>query len=430
MVLRHRTVRAAAGALVRRIAGPLHQLIGRIVVPIPPTCRVYVDAISFNHDPSTFTSDAINIRHDRSQPVQVPEWTRGQPAGTVSPAAYCIEETAGNDVFIRVRFTTGPGTSVAWVSASGGGVLGGIDPIRVNFANGVSVPEFVQIPLGNHTLAASPGIHDIEWQWQFRCLVGNTYWDMNRSAHRIYVLRRAPREPWNQIPGSDHNPWTTALDYACAVPPVTWVQDPFDAVADALAEALNWGGVNANAADVVYDVAATMPHYAIGSTFELTKFLERLRGGLGNGDKVNCSDCACAITTLANLLGCDLWEGEILTGAVNPLVPIGFGQWWDPGIGFLPSPTAPAPGSTLLYHEVAWKTDAVADSLIWDLCYVVNGFEDPGNPQTPHPTMRVVQLPYGVQFADPAAFDYREQLAQPASVGNTVPAAKMRRKVT
>jgi hypothetical protein len=187
------------------------------------------------------------------------------------------------------------------------------------------------------------------------------------------------------------------------------VPDPLDALAVGLAEKLNSGG-NTSVANVTYDVAATIPHYA-GSNFQLTEFLDLLKGGMGNGNLVNCTDCACIMTTFANLLGCDLWEGQISTNNVHPVIPIGRTQWFVAGVGDLPSPMAPALLGTLLYHEVAWKADTVLAAPIWDICYLVNGFKDPANAQRPHPTARLIYYPYGVRYDDPNAFDYREKLA-------------------
>jgi threonine dehydrogenase-like Zn-dependent dehydrogenase len=38
---------------------------------------IRVDAIKFNHDPSSAANDALNLRRNASQWVNVPEWRRG-----------------------------------------------------------------------------------------------------------------------------------------------------------------------------------------------------------------------------------------------------------------------------------------------------------------------------------------------------------------
>jgi hypothetical protein len=350
-----------------------------------------------------------------------------------------VQDTAGRPITIKAKLVTSRGTTrAAEVKASGGGVLGALDPTVVNFASGVSVPEFVDLTLNHHSIGGG-GVHgvkleDVEWQWMYRCPPDATWHQMEKTRHRIYIVRREPRGPWKQQPFPDaQNPWAKALDFACGITSGSWEPDPFDGIAAGVAERLNWGGVNANAARLVYDIVTTGSHYSFqapSSTFDLTKVLERLAGGIGNGDKVNCTDCACIMTTFANLLGCDLWEGQIFTGEVNATIPIGWGQWWLPKDGFLASATEPGT-SFLNYHEVAWTDDLVPGKRIYDICYLVNGQEDPNNAQRSHPTSRLIYYPYGVGFADQAAFDYREKLAAPLSVGNTVPdlTTKTRREV-
>jgi hypothetical protein len=403
--------------------------------PIPKrTCQVNVAAIMFNHDPASLTRDAMNIRRNFDENVMVPEWV--SPLSWFprnDPAAYCAQETAGQTITIKVRFRASPGVASAEVRASGGGVLGPIPAFGVIFdENGFS--EFVEVALPNHTIASGVRVEDIQWRWEYRCPMENAFRGMDRTAHRIYVVLREPREPWTQASGSNQNPWTDALDLACTASPNQGFADPLDAIAVGLAELLNWGGSNANPGQLEYDDVTTSPHYAgtnSDSQFALSKYIERLNGGVGNGPLVNCTDCACIMTTFANLLGCDLWEGQIFTSFVNPTIPIGRGQWWLPQTGYLPSPTSPAEPEFLLYHEVAWKGDTVLGTLVWDICYLTNGFEDPTTPQRPDPTNRVMWYPYGDPFAEQTIFDYRERLAARDDIANTVPdpSSKVRRTV-
>jgi hypothetical protein len=404
-----------------------------------PKCEIGLAAIRFNHNPASLTNDALNIRIDYRQLARSPEWTQGLPDAAQSPAAYSVQDTAGRPITIKAKFVTPrPATRVAEVKTSGGGVLGALDPTTVNFTAGVSVPEFVDLPLNHHSIG-SGGVYgvkfeDIEWQWMYRCPPEATWHQMDKTRHRIYVVRREPRGPWKQQPfPDDQNPWAKALDFACSITGGGWEPDPFDGIAAGIADRLNWGGVNANAARLAYDIVTTGSHYSSptpGSLFDLTRVLDRLAGGIGNGEKVNCTDCACIMTTFANLLGCELWEGQIFTGEVNATIPIGLGQWWLPHQGFLASATDPGTDQ-LFYHEVAWKDDLVVGNRIYDICYLVNGQEDPNNPQRSHPTSRLMYYPYGVRFADQAAFDYREKLAAPLNVGNTIPdpTSKTRRPV-
>ncbi len=117
------------------------------------SCDLKLAAISFNHDTNGLTGDAINVRKNFTTTVAPPEWTPAVTSAADSPAAYAIAETQGHKITIKAKFTISPwGATQAEIKADGGGVLGGLDPQIVNFANGVSVPEFVSFELGHHTI--------------------------------------------------------------------------------------------------------------------------------------------------------------------------------------------------------------------------------------------------------------------------------------
>src|SRR5262245_47497764 len=74
------------------------------VIPILLLCascaRLRVEQISFNHDSSSSTGDALNIRRNFSQTVNVPEWVSGQTAPPDSPAAFVGDRV----VTVKARF--------------------------------------------------------------------------------------------------------------------------------------------------------------------------------------------------------------------------------------------------------------------------------------------------------------------------------------
>ena len=420
---------------IQRISQLLRELLARWPrVFRAAGCRANVDAIWFNHDSSSLTSDALNIRRSYANAVDLPEWTAGKTLPEQSPAAYSIADTKGHSLTIKVRFTApDPQTASAEVKAVGGGILGDLDPKTIHFTGGRSTPEFIEFALSHHAIGER-GLHgitieDIEWQWMYRCVGEREWHQADRTRHRVYVVLSEPTGPWKQQPFPDpQNPWTDALDLACSITGSPWTSDPFFDLAAMLSEVINGGGVHANIARLEYDIQATVSHYA-WDTFDLTAFLDRWRGGTGNGPHVNCTDCACIITTLANLLGCDLWEGQTTGGDINAVMPIGFGQWWAPHFGFLPNATAATGANWLGFHEVAWRGDVVIGQLIYDVCYLVNGWEDSMHPQQPHPTIRVTDYPYGVIFADVATFDYQDKLAYRSGSIVPVAASKTRREV-
>ena len=68
--------------------------------------NVLLDAIKFNHDPTSATFDALNIRKNDKQLITVPEWRRGISVNPEdSPAAYALFETRGNVITISAYKT-------------------------------------------------------------------------------------------------------------------------------------------------------------------------------------------------------------------------------------------------------------------------------------------------------------------------------------
>src|SRR5262245_23044014 len=69
------------------------------------SCDLKLAAISFNHDSSALTADAMNVRKNFTDTISAPEWTPGKTAATDSPAAYAIKETQGHKITIKAKFT-------------------------------------------------------------------------------------------------------------------------------------------------------------------------------------------------------------------------------------------------------------------------------------------------------------------------------------
>jgi hypothetical protein len=152
-------------------------------------------------------------------------------------------------------------------------------------------------------------------------------------------------------------------------------------------------------------------HYALGA-FNCTAFLERLRGGIGNGVYVNCTDCATILSTFANVLGCDLWQSRMGWGFdLNPLLAIG-SSVWQTACGW----------GAFSYHEVAWKGACTANEEVCDACLQVDGDPDPTTP--PHTPL----LPVNLRFGNPGDGVYRDRLATPAGRPNCAPQPTTRQR--
>lgn len=392
-------------------------------------------AIKFNHTSRSATNDALTIRRNATTSVSVPEWRQGfstQPED--SPAAYAIAKVAGNTVTIQARFvrTDAKLDSVEvraldddarpprqqgclgfllfllWllIRALTGNVLGEVQRRTITFGPS-GITGFETFTLKKTRIAtAGVGAYTTRWRWQYR--IGRGSWtDFETTRHRIYLVLDVPTAPWVQTAGSTQLPWTEVLDKACAWAATTKSAD--DAAAAVTRAVYNLGpGV------VTYDCpGGGSTHYAQGG-FDCTGFLERLAGGFGNGQYVNCTDCATILSTFANVLGCDLWQSRMASGfGLNPMLGIG-SNTWEPCCGW----------SGFSYHEVAWKGNCDVDDRLYDACLQVDGDADPTAP--PHTAL----LPVNMRFGNTGDGEYRDHLATPAGRPNCNPQPQTRQRRT
>jgi hypothetical protein len=400
---------------------------------------VFLEAVKLNHDGSSATSDALNVRRNKTTMVNVPEWVRGvsvQPED--APAAYSIAETKGNTLTIQARFSTdkeklkkkgveiravdpaadppgGPGCAggclgilkwLGWlIRLLVGNVLGDVKARQVSFdATGWTAFETFE---REHVRLwdVGVGVHTTTWRWQYRDKANGPWIDFATSDHRVYVLLELPKAPWQQTPynaGNTQLPWTDVLDRACM-----W---GFGATSrDAAAAKITANVYGLGPSVVQYDCPNGGMSWYSGGVFSCAAFLERLTGGIGLGIYVNCSDCATIVSTFANAVGCDLWQSRMgpQTGYwfdLNELLAIGSNVWQ----------TACSWGN-FNYHEVAWKDGCTANDPVWDACLQVDGDPDPTS--APH----VPLLPVGLRFGTPGSMEYLDRLVAPGSRPNCVP---------
>lgn len=380
-------------SILLRLINKNHQPIGVVMSEKKPApFKIDIEAIQFNHDTSSLRNDAMNIRRNMKTEVITPEWKKGANRPEDSPAAYALDETKGESITIKAKFTLTPyPTGQFHIKAEDGGVLGALASRVVKFKNGISQPEFVSFKLKSHTIGKS-GIQkeDIQWKWKYRAVGEKEWHDMRTTAHRIYIVLREPGEPWKQQPFPDNqNPWTAVLEYAC-----TWALNEKDAdtASGKVTAAVN------SVPGIKYDIVRGSTNYAFGSQVDLSKFLERLEGGTGLGEKVNCTDCAAMVSTFSNIVGCRLWQSRMgSTFRCNKVVVIGYTNWAVPfDWGFS-------------YHEVAWKDECSEKDPLFDACLEVDGDDDPTSP--PH----VPLLPVDIPFFIPGSVKYKERLVAPIS---------------
>lgn len=387
-------------------------------------------AIKFNHDSNSATNDALNIRRNATQFVNVPEWQRGLSINPEdSPAAYAIAETQGHTITIQAKFRRtnnaiqtaeiravdptvepqSPGGCIAFLlwlirsilRALFGNVLGDVKAKQVTFQaggeTGFETFDLQHLRLWN----AGVGVRTTTWRWQYRLDPGDPWTDFETTSHRIYSVLAVPKLPWQQTPynsGNTQLPWTEVMDYACG-----WAV--LKGNVDDAAAAVTRNVYNLGPSVIEYDCpGGGSTNYAWGS-FNCTAFLERLRGGIGLGHYVNCSDCATITSTFANILGCDLWQSQMGYGfALNPILGIGSSAWQPACMIDYPDIWS----GSFSYHEVAWKDACTADDHIFDACLEVDADADPtAAPQT-------ALLPVNMRFGEPGDGDYRDRLATPA----------------
>jgi hypothetical protein len=379
-----------------------------------------VVAVCFDHARGHPDSITIPLRYDLSEAVSLPEWARGQR--TPSVAAYCLDRLPAT-VFVLVRFAASPGQTApvqirAVARPSPGSptigqlILPNLTPQQVNFAAGDS--GWIPFAFDAASLTFGVNAGTFEWVWQI-WLDGSQAWaDFDVSSHRLYVLAAAPTAPWRTTPARPDNlglPRVDLLDHACR-----WAYGA--RTPDEVAQRITGAIHDLGGATFVYDAVVGAPHYSVlgAPLFLCDAFIDRLRGGEGAGGMVNCSDCATLVSTVANLLGADLWQSKmgLIDGGflLNPILSIGLSDWSTLFGGFT-------------FHEVAWSGQCGNDDLVYDACCMVDADADPTS--APH----TARLPTGERFGAPGDDGYRDRIAAPQSrnLCEPRPALRVRRSV-
>lgn len=360
---------------------------------------IAVETIQFNHD----LGGALNVRRDALESVTLPEWRRYACVNPEdSPAVYPTAAAQSNAITIQVTLScTDHEIRQAEIR-----VPRHVREHTVNFppsigdADGTaaptSTPELFEL-IDPPAAVAEVGVQDVEWRWEYRIPPHGDWHQMaTPTRHRLYTVLDPPSAPWSQNPSSTQVPWVSALDYACY-----WAEGA--QTKDEAARRITENVYALGPAVVQYDFPnGGATHYS-NRFFDLTAFLDRLRGGRGNGRYVNCTDCATIVSTFANLVGCDLWQSQMgYSFQVNPMQVIG-------------SPTM-SESIDFYYHEVAWNGECTADYNLWDACLKVNYGANP------------TEAPFDLLLSCNVEFpEYRDRLASPGQ-GNCEPRQRTRRR--
>ena len=356
-----------------------------------------VEEVHFNHNPNSVSGDALTIaKNGASGAVVAPEWRR-LPVKR-DPCAYALGAISG-PVTIKVRFSGGPPGGTRKIRAIDAnpvppqqagcagflvwliqtilhalfGTVGEVLERKVTFdAAGNSALE--TFTLNASYLGANGFVtkRNTLWRWQYRSGGWN---DFDTTDHTMYITADLPTAPWVQTGNASQLPWATALDRACI-----WAvgKKTKDDVAAAIAFEVN------RVPNVSY-TPATMFGF---NNYQLTSYLNALGGG---NFVMNCTDAADAVTTLSNLLGCNLAEGRFFNMQTRQFLtlsgdPNNVADWvsWNWG-----------------YHEICWLND-FSSNTVWDGCLQL----DMSNVAGTH----IAQLPVKMPFSVPDPNDYKTRL--------------------
>ena len=266
-------------------------------------------------------------------------------------------------------------------------LLGAPATTPVVIRQGISVHKgqnvFVPFEL-NRELTPDLGIgkHLIRWQWQYQDpALGLNHWvDMETTEHEIFVTLDTPNFPWTTRPWYNRKlklsnyPWIEVMKVACK-----WAEGAKTrkkAAEKITKRFYNHPGfvytlspqyiTQANDCPCPDDKLHHKSQYEGLEAIDLRKYfmLSRLMNNIRNCNQnllVNCDDCAHAVASLANILGCDLVAGNLQGSpetnprlstyveenkfCINPVQPIGngiCGQVDEEGKNFF------------IYHTIAW----------------------------------------------------------------------------
>jgi hypothetical protein len=356
-------------------------------------------SVTFNHDPATSRTSALNIRKNGQEFARIPEWRAGD--SDPFPAAYSITDTAGARVEVKADLT-GPANARLEVRAIPATpfafhALGPTATVTVRFPpNGTR--RGIGFTLLNPLFAQTGvGVYDVSWRWQARDGGSSPWRDFDTSSHRIYVVLRQPTRPWVQQPFSTDNtqlPWAEVLNWACR-----WAA--FAQSTDRAATAITSAVFQLGPRRIVYDCRDGNPTNYSFPEFDCTAFLERLAGGYGRGSRVNCTDCATIVSTFANCIGADLWQSRMF----NQIVPFRCNLMRTIGAQFF---EAVCGTGFFNYHEVAWEGACSDLDDVYDACLEVFAPAPPSIPLVPY-------MPADLNFGWSPGTSYRDLLVSPVS---------------
>lgn len=272
---------------------------------------VRIEGISFQGHPGALPL-LVNQRV-----IVPPEWRPGHQA---HPAALA-EPNPLVGLPITVELSSDQPTGQVEVKAirAGGsmGSVGDVRVFRVDFAGGTRVSVPCHATLSDNRV----GVGTVHWQWQYD--TGSGWEDAGVSAHELAITIATPNPPWSVTPGETDRtlPWWEVVRHAgTAAAGAQTVNDAATKLADHTfsAPAYQWGSSHVYATNAF----ETPPR------FDCALFLRLLARDPNVTTLVDCSDLAAALSTFANVLGCNLKQVAINQFMIaNPVVLAGHTKW-------------------------------------------------------------------------------------------------------
>ncbi len=365
--------------------------------------------VLLNHDADDKRGSALNLRASLTAPLPLPEWQlRADGSVRLAPAAYACRTLVPGLLLVgaQVRWLGAPRASIevrALVATAPGdprpGLLGEVAARPVALGpDGLSGRVLFDLR-GAWIASAAVGVHRVAWRWQWRAQAGEPWTDFALTQHEVFTTLLPPTAPWTGAPFIDANqalPWADVLAIACRW--AAGAQTPTDAATLITAQLFALGGSRFEYGCPLF--GREMYTNSLLAVFDCSAFVERVLGGEGNGRYVNCTDCACIVSTLANVLGAQLWQSRMGSYALpfmtRPIRTIGGALWSSPcglGLGFM-------------FHEVAWNGLATEFDAVWDGSLLLNAELRPFAGTVP---LLAANLGFGVAYGGL----YRTLVAQP-----------------
>ena len=375
---------------------------------------IQLDRVVFDHTAGAAQTDALSIRIDGA--TAAPDWIRG--AAQTSYAAYALVPTVNQQISIQADFSfPQPPPGPLWVRAraidQSDRVLGNVVEALVPQKGGRVSFNLADVQMWDR----GTGRYAVSWQWQFQIVAGNSWIDLARTDHVVFVTLDVPGGPWTQgqsVADQRLWPWTRVLRWACGWGAgVKLTSTGLSGAAKKLLRKLEAGlyeqgrrksvplqYLEVDTSDYSQDFPARV--------FFGTAFLDLLDGipQPGLTTQVNCQDCASALATFANALGCGAQQKRVsheddFLLRTNRIVLIGESDD-DPETHWFG------------YHEFVARLRASDQTpLIHDACLKIDADADPTRFDEDHRFDLAEGMELGAFVDDPPQFRYAHRLFEP-----------------